>query len=94
MKDCLIVVLTTTITLIETSRSHNEPKSLNIEPKAKKAIAEFEFHGIIHKDALKTLNRKFGQQQTVVNAHLEKQNCFPPMKMHKSDIIINSASII
>ena len=78
MKDCLIVVLTTTITLIETSRSHNEPKSLNIEPKAKKAIAEFEFHGIIHKDALKTLNRKFGQQQTVVNALLRNKTVSQP----------------
>ena len=41
------------------------------------------------KDALRTLERKFGQPQAVVSAHLDKPNSFPPLKMHNSDNIIN-----
>ena len=41
------------------------------------------------KDALKTPERKFGQPQAVVSAHLHKLNSFPPLKMHNSDSTIN-----
>ena len=40
--------------------------------KAKTAIAEIAYCGAMYKDALKTLERKFGQPQAVVSAHLEK----------------------
>ena len=48
----------------------------------------------MYKDALKTLERKFGQPQAVVNAHLEKLSSFPPLKMHNSDNIINYSATI
>ena len=38
--------------------------------KAKTAIAEFAYCGAMYKDALRTLERKFGQPQAVVSAHL------------------------
>ena len=56
--------------------------------KAKTAIAEFAYCGAMYKDALKTLERKFGQPQAVVRAYLDKLNSFPPLKMHNSDNII------
>ena len=40
--------------------------------KAKTAIAEFAYCGVMYKDALKTLERNFGQPQAVVSAHLAK----------------------
>ena len=43
----------------------------------------------MYKDALRTLERKFGQPQAVVSAHLDKLSSFPPLKMHISDNIIN-----
>ena len=48
----------------------------------------------MYKDALKTLERKFGQPQAVVSAHLDKLNSFPPLKMHNSDNIINYSGCI
>ena len=62
--------------------------------KAQNAIAEFAYSCINYKDALETLIRKFGQPQTVVNAHLDKLSSFPPTKMHNSDSIITFASTI
>ena len=46
----------------------------------------------MYKDALRTLERKFGQPQAVVSAHLDKLSNFPPRKMHNSDNIINYSS--
>ena len=57
--------------------------------KAKIAIAEFAYCGLMYKDALRTLERKFGQSQAVVSAHLDKLSNFPSLKMHNSDNIIN-----
>ena len=57
--------------------------------RAKTAIAEFAYCGVMYKDALKTLERKFGQPQAVVSAHLDKLSSFTPLKMHNSDNIIN-----
>ena len=57
--------------------------------KAKTAIAEFDYCGAMYKDTLRTLERKFGQPQAVVSAHLDKLNSFPPLKMHNNDNIIN-----
>ena len=62
--------------------------------KAKTAIAEFAYCGVMYKDALKTLERKFGQPQAVVSAHLEKLSSFPPQKMHNSDNIIDFSATI
>ena len=65
-----------------------------VSGKAKKAIAEFAYSGVFYRDALKTLERKFGQPQTIVAAHLEKLSNFPPLKMHNSESIISFASCI
>ena len=62
--------------------------------KAKKAIAEFAYCGAMYKDALRTLERKCGQPQGVVSAHLDKLNSFPPLKMHNSDNIFNYSGCI
>ena len=59
-----------------------------VTSKAKTAIAEFAYCGAMYKDALCTLEPKFGQPQAVLNAHLDKLNSFPPLKMHNSDNII------
>ena len=62
--------------------------------KAKTAIAVFAYCGVMNKDALKTLERKFGQPQAVVSAHLDKLSSFPPIKVHNSDNIINYSATI
>ena len=62
--------------------------------KAKAAIAEFAYCGTMYQDALKTLERKFGQPQAVVSAHLDKLNNFPPLKMHNSDNVIAFSATI
>ena len=62
--------------------------------KAITAIAEFAYCGAMYKDELRTLERKFGQPQAVVSAHLDKLNSFPPLKMHNSDNIINYSGCI
>ena len=62
--------------------------------KAKIAIAEFAYCGTMYKDALKTLERKFGQPQAVVSAYLDKLSQFPPVKMHNSDSIISYSATI
>ena len=53
-----------------------------VSGKAKNAIADFAYIGVFYKDALTTLERKFGQPQTIVAAHIEKILNFPPLKMH------------
>ena len=62
--------------------------------KAKIAIAEFAYCVLMYKDALRTLERKFGQPQAVASAHLDKLSNFPPLKKHNSIIIINYSSAI
>ena len=62
--------------------------------KAKHVIAEFAYCGVMYKDTHKTLERNFGQPQAAVSAHLEKLSSFPPLKMHKSDNIINYSATI
>ena len=62
--------------------------------KAKIAIAEFAYCGTMYKDALKTLERKFGQPHAVVSAYLDKLSQFPPVKMHNSDSIISYSATI
>ena len=59
-----------------------------------KTIAEFAYCGTMYKDALKTLERKFGQPQAVVSAYLDKLANFPPVKMHNSESIISYAATI
>ena len=56
-----------------------------ITGKAKIAIAEFAYCSLIYKDALRTLERKFGQPKADVSAHLDKLRNFPPLKMHNID---------
>ena len=62
--------------------------------KAKTAIAEFAYCGTMYRDALKTLERKFGQPQAVVTAYLEKLANLPPVKMHNSKSIISYSARI
>ena len=64
--------------------------------KAKTAIAEFSYSGVMYKDALATLQRKFGQPHAIVGAHLDKLNTFPPLKMHNSEneIFVSFSSAI
>ena len=65
-----------------------------VNGKAQIAIAEFAYCGLMYKDALRTLERKFGQPQAVVSAHLDELSNFPPLKMHNSDNIINYSAAI
>ena len=65
-----------------------------VTSKAKVAIVEFAYCGLMYKDALKTLERKFGQPQAVVGAHLDKLSSFPPLKLHNIDNIINYSAAI
>ena len=62
--------------------------------KAKVAIAEFAYCGAMYKDALKTLERKFGQPQAVGTAYLDKLANIPPVKMHNSDSIISYSATV
>ena len=62
--------------------------------KAKTTIAEFAYSGTMYKDALKTLERKFGQPQTVVSTYLDKLANYPPVKMHNSDSIISYSATV
>ena len=65
-----------------------------VTDKGKIAITEFAYCGLLYKDVLRTLERKFGQPQAVVSAHLDKLSNFPPLKMHNSDNIINFSEAI
>ena len=62
--------------------------------KAKTAIAEFSYIGVMYKDTLATLQRKFGQPHAIVGAHLDKLNIFPPLKMHNLEKVISFSSAI
>ena len=62
--------------------------------KAKTAIADFSYSDVIYKDALATLQRKFGQTHAIVGAHLDKLNTFLQLKMHNSENVISFASAI
>ena len=62
--------------------------------KAKVAIAEFAYCGAMYKDALKTLERKFGQPQAVVTAYLDKLANVLPVKMHNSESIISYSATV
>ena len=62
--------------------------------KAKTAIAEFSYSGVMYKDALATLQRKFGQPHTIVGEHLDKLKTSPPLKMHNSENVISFSSAI
>ena len=42
----------------------------------------------MYKDALATLQRKFGQPHAIVSAHLDKLCTFPQLKMHNSENFI------
>ena len=62
--------------------------------KAKTATGEFSYSGVMYKDALATMQRKFGQPHAIVGAHLDKLNTFPPLKMHNSENVIRFPSAI
>ena len=62
--------------------------------KAKIAIAGSAYSGLIYKDALRALERKFSQPQAVVIAHLDKLSNFPHLKKHNSGNIINYSAAI
>ena len=65
-----------------------------VSGKAKNAIEGFAYCGAMYKDALRALERKFGQPQTVVSAHLDKLSAYPPVKMHSSENVIQYASLV
>ena len=62
--------------------------------KAETAIADFAYCGKMYRNARKTLERKFGQPQAVVTAHLEKLASFSLMKMHNSESITSYSATI
>ena len=62
--------------------------------KAKVAIAEFAYCGAMYQDALKSLERKFGQPQAVVTAYLDKLANVPPVKKHNSESIISYSATV
>ena len=62
--------------------------------KAKIAIAEFAYCGLMYRDALRTIELTFGQTQVVVSAHLDNLSNFPPLKMHNCGKIINYSAAI
>ena len=62
--------------------------------KAKKSIDQFAYSVALYNDAMKVLERKFGQPHAIVGAHLDKLNNYPPLKMHNSENIIAYASVI
>ena len=62
--------------------------------KAKIAIAELAFCGLIYKDSLGTLERKFDLPQAVVSAHLDKLSNFLPLITHNSNNIIHYSAAI
>ena len=62
--------------------------------KAKSAIAEFTYSGRMYKDALKTLEGKFGQPQNVTTAHLDKLSSFAQLRIHNSENIISFSMTI
>ena len=62
--------------------------------RAKKSIEQFAYSGALYNDAMKVLERKFGQPHAVVGAHLDKLNNYPPLKMHNSENVIAFASVI
>ena len=65
-----------------------------VSGKAITALAEFAYCGTMYKDALKTLERMFGQPQTVVSAYLDKHANYPLVKMHNSDSIISYSATV
>ena len=65
-----------------------------VSGRAKNAIEDFAYCGAMYKDALRALERKFGQPQTVVSAHLDKLSAYPPVKMHSSEHVIQYASLV
>ena len=48
----------------------------------------------MNKDALATLQRKFGQPHAIGGAHLDKLSTFPPFNMHNSENIISFFSAL
>ena len=62
--------------------------------KAKAVIEGFAYRGDMYQEALKALERKYGQPQTVVTAHLEKLGSWPSVKMHNSESVIAYANVI
>ena len=64
-------------------------KSAIVTVKDKTAIAEVAYYCAIYKDALRTLECKVCQPQTVISAHLDTLNSFPTLKIHNSNNINN-----
>ena len=56
---------------------------------ANAVIADVAYCGAMYRDALRSLQPKIGQPQTVVTAHLDQLSNFPPLKLHNSDNIIS-----
>ena len=61
---------------------------------AKTVIANFAYCGDMYSEALKTVEKKFGQPQFVVGAYLEALVTYPAVKMYSSESIKSYASAI
>ena len=62
-------------------------KKTLVAGKAKTAIAEFSYSGVMYKE---TLQQKFGQPYAFVGAQLDKWSSFSPLWMHKLEIVKKS----
>ena len=62
--------------------------------KAKTAIPDFAYCGSMHRDTLKTLERKYGQPETVLSAYFDKLANYPPFKMHSSVSIFSYSAFV
>ena len=64
-----------------------------VSGKAKIAIEGLAYCRAMYKDALRALDRKFGQPQTVVSAHFDKLSAYPPVAhFGKYDTVRNRSS--
>ena len=61
--------------------------------KTKSAIAEYSYSGVLYKEALATLQRKFVQPHAVVGVHIDKLSNFAPLKMHNSENEIGRSKV-
>ena len=77
---------------VDSSHLSNDVKltflKLLVSGKAKDAIEQFAYCGSMYEEALRTLQRKFGQPQAVVSVYLEKLPKYPPAKKHISENFI------
>ena len=84
--------------VVDSTRLSQDVKLTNLKTvvtgKTKTAITNFAYCGAMYTEALKTLEKNFGQPQAVVGAYSGKLATYPAVKMHSSESIICYASTI